>query len=235
MKKSHLRSCEVCNKKFDLVELYPITLVRHTVLNAAKKSHPDLNIEGFVCYPDLRKISTLHFEEILSQEKGVLSDLEKEVLHSLKEHEVITEDINKEIQESLTFGQRLADKIARFGGSWAFISLFGFVLITWMVINTIHLFEQPFDPYPYILLNLVLSCLAAVQAPIILMSQNRQASRDRISFENDYQTNLKAELQTRQINAKLELLMKHHWQNMHELKCFQEEILQEFEVKKRKK
>ncbi len=232
MKHEGQKTCELCGKKFSTKELYPLPFVRHTVLATAKKTTPELRLDGFICYPDLRKISSLHFEEALSQEKGVLTDLEKEVLLSLKEHDVLTENVNKEFETNLTFGQKLADKIAKFGGSWAFISFFGIVLVVWMTINTIHLFEQPFDPYPFILLNLVLSCLAAVQAPVILMSQNRQSARDRISSENDYQTNLKAELQTRQINAKLDLLMKHHWQDMHELKRLHEEVLQEYPQKK---
>lgn len=234
MRNSLKKQCQVCGNEFDIKDLYPVALIRSTVFNVAKEVYPNLCKEGFVCFPDLRKISAIHFENILKQEKGALSSLEEEVLKSLKEHEILSENINEEFEETRTFGEKLSDKIAKFGGSWLFISLFILVLFAWMGINTFQIFEEPFDPFPYIFLNLGLSCLAAIQAPIIMMSQNRQASKDRLSQENDYQINLKSELHIRHLNSRLDHFMKHLWQKMHEITRLQEEILQELEEKKLK-
>ncbi len=226
--------CQVCGKGFNQRDLYPLALTRNNVFALAEKEYPKISREGFVCFPDLRKISALHFEEILKKEKGVLTELEEEVLQSLKMQDLLSENVNEEFEERLTLGEKFADKIAKFGGSWTFITIFALVLICWMIINSFQFFQQPFDPFPYILLNLVLSCLAAIQAPIIMMSQNRQVSKDRLSQEADYQINLKSELQIRQLNARLESFMKHHWQKMHEISRVQEEILNEIEESKSK-
>src|SRR6202008_4735395 len=112
-----------------------------------------------------------------------------------EEQEVVSKDWNAGAEASLTFGQRVADRVAEFGGSWSFILSFGVVLVIWIVVTSIPLLARPFDPYPYIPLNLLLSCLAALQAPIIMMSQNRQEARDRLRAEHAYRVNLKAELE----------------------------------------
>jgi len=116
----------------------------------------------------------------------------------------VTRNVNEEVAEKLTFGERLADRVAAFGGSWTFILLFGAIMVVWVVLNTSALLRDHFDPYPYILLNLVLSMLAAMQAPIIMMSQNRQSSKDRIQSDMDYQVNLKAELEVAHLHHKLD-------------------------------
>jgi uncharacterized membrane protein len=116
----------------------------------------------------------------------------------------VTRNVNEEVAEKLTFGERIADKVAAFGGSWTFILLFGAIMIAWVLINTSALLRNHFDPYPYILLNLVLSMVAAMQAPIIMMSQNRQSSKDRMQSDMDYQVNLKAELEVAHLHHKLD-------------------------------
>ncbi|GAB4228550.1 MAG: DUF1003 domain-containing protein [Chlamydiales bacterium] len=209
-----------------------MSMIRRSVIDASKKIHPSLTYhEGFVCFDCLRDLHALRHEELLREENGALSQLEQEVIDSIREQDFISENIHEEFEEHLTFGEKCADKIARFGGSWTFISLFGTILIAWMTINSIQLYRHPFDPYPYILLNLLLSSLAAFQAPIIMMSQNRQAAKDRLSFENDYLVNLKAELQIRQLNTRLDLFMKHHWQKMHEIARGLEELMIEIDSK----
>lgn len=210
-------------------DLYPIPLVRHNVMLAFRKLHPDLGEEGFVCYPDLRSIHANYYQQVLEKEKGTLSDLEQEVIDSIKGQELLSENVNEQFEERQSFGDRLSDKMAEFGGSWKFITLFGVLLVSWMAFNTIQLIENAFDPYPYIFLNLILSCLAAIQAPVIMMSQNRQAAKDRMHVEQDYMVNLKTELQIRQMNARLDLFMKHHWQKMLEINRFQEDLVQELE------
>ncbi len=133
-----------------------------------------------------------------------------------------------------TLGQRLADRIADFGGSWPFISMFGLFLIAWMIVNSFILATRPFDPFPYILLNLVLSCLAAIQAPIIMMSQNRQEERDRLRAMHDYQVNLKAELEIRHLHQKVDHLMSHQWEMLVEIQEVQMEFLDAVRAEKRK-
>ncbi|MFH5806163.1 DUF1003 domain-containing protein [Alienimonas sp. DA493] len=125
------------------------------------------------------------------------------------------------------FCVRLADRVASFGGSWTFILSFSGVLAAWVVLNTVGLMAEPFAPYPYILLNLLLSCLAALQAPVIMMSQNRQEAKDRARAENDLRVNLKAELEIRHLHAKLDLLLTHQWQRLREIKQLQTDLLEE--------
>ncbi len=125
-------------------------------------------------------------KEVLQDEIGELSALDHQVIESLQQHEILSSDLSKQFETKLTFGQRLSDRIASFGGSWRFIILFGAVLFGWIILNAIFLLNRGFDPYPFILLNLILSCLAALQAPIIMMSQNRAEARDRLRAENDY-------------------------------------------------
>ncbi|MGH9492553.1 MAG: DUF1003 domain-containing protein [Terriglobales bacterium] len=116
----------------------------------------------------------------------------------------VSRNLNEEEEERLTFGERIADRVASFGGSWTFILLFGFILVSWMAVNAYLLAAHPFDPYPFILLNLGLSALAALQAPVIMMSQNRQATKDRLKADLDYQVNLKAELEVAQVHGKID-------------------------------
>lgn len=216
MKKTK-NTCLVCEKAFTPRELYPTSLIRDSAIGIASQYLPKLHNHGYVCHPDLRKITALYYEKILLKELGEITDLEREVLDSLQQQDVIAENINEEYEENLSYGDYLADQIAKFGGSWGFIILFFGAIILWTFINTIQLINQPFDPYPFILLNLVLSCLAAIQAPVIMMSQNRQAAKDRLRQENDYQVNLKAELLVRQINSKLDQFMRHSMEQMEKI------------------
>ncbi len=142
-----------------------------------------------------------------------LPERERLIVKHYTERLPISHDTNLEFETKLTFGQRLADKVASFGGSWTFISIFGVILLCWIVLNSIILARSnaSFDPYPYILLNLFLSMLAAIQAPIILMSQNRLAVRDRLDAAHDYEVNLKAELEILGLHEKLDELREHKW------------------------
>jgi uncharacterized membrane protein len=145
-----------------------------------------------------------------------LGKQERHVAHHLAERTHIARNVAQDFSEHMTFGQRLADKVASFGGSWAFISIFAVVLVIWILLNSFVLitYSKAFDPYPYILLNLFLSMLAAIQAPIILMSQNRQAYKDRLSAEHDYEVNLKAELEIMTLHEKLDVLRERQWSEL---------------------
>lgn len=163
------------------------------------------------------------FEELsrrfLRKEPIHLSDREKRVVESLLTRSNVSRNINRDLDDERTFGERLADKVASFGGSWTFIGIFSFVLIFWVVLNSYILAfrNTAFDPYPYILLNLFLSMLAAIQAPIIMMSQNRQAVRDRLDAAHDYEVNLKAELEIRNLHEKLDELREQKWAELVEM------------------
>jgi uncharacterized membrane protein len=165
---------------------------------------------------------------LLEVEKGELTALETEVIQSFRAQELIAENTKLEFERQLSFGERLSDNLARFGGSWTFILLFGMALATWVVVNALVLSAgQQFDPYPFILLNLVLSCLAAIQAPIILMSQNRLEAKDRLRGEHDYQVDLKAELEIRLLHAKLDQLLMHQWQRLLEIQQLQMDLMED--------
>jgi len=152
-------------------------------------------------------------EKLFRMKYEQLGEREKQVVHHLAERTHISRNVLKDYSEQVTFGQRMADKVASFGGSWVFITIFAVVMVTWVFLNSFVLIklDKSFDPYPYILLNLFLSMLAAIQAPIILMSQNRQASKDRLSAEHDYEVNLKSELEIMALHEKMDLLREKQW------------------------
>ncbi|SYZ72961.1 conserved hypothetical protein [Candidatus Zixiibacteriota bacterium] len=219
--------CISCHKQKDRNDTRPLEILSTSVAELIKKEHPDWSSHDYICLSCLNKYRAEYVEDVLRDEKGELTNLEQSVLESLREHEVLSKDINLEFDSKLTAGQRLADKIADFGGSWGFITSFMLVLIIWIIINSSALFGRHYDPYPFILLNLILSCLAAIQAPVIMMSQNRQESKDRLRAEHDYQVNLKAELEIRHINAKIDQLISHQWQRLLEIQKIQMELMED--------
>jgi uncharacterized membrane protein len=197
------------------------------VLETIRKKYPEWDDHGYICLADLNHFRGEYVEDVLEEETGQISALHEEVLESLKEHEILSRNINLEFEQELTFWERMSDKLAAVGGSWSFILGFALVIALWVVLNTIALLRHPFDPYPYILLNLVLSCLAAIQAPVIMMSQNRQDAKDRLRSEHDYQLNLKAELEIRHLNEKMDLLLTSQWRRLLEIQRIQMEVLEE--------
>jgi uncharacterized membrane protein len=223
--------CQICKKRKALSKVFPSALVRDSVVEIIRKQHPDWSSDGFICLDDLNYFRTEYVKDVLETDKGDLSALEEQVMTSLKEEELLSKNINIEFEGQLTLGQRLADRIAEFGGSWRFITIFGTVLLVWIAINSIVLILKPFDPYPFILLNLVLSSLAAIQAPIIMMSQNRQESKDRLSAQHDYLVNLKAELEIRNLHEKMDHLLTHQWQRLLEIQEIQTELMEGLALK----
>lgn len=174
--------------------------------------------------PEKRSPSSVHhITDLLLKEKEELGT----ILEIIKTRETLAENINDSYDEQLTFGERLSDKIASFGGSWRFILTFLGFLVVWMIINVI-LVARAFDPYPFILLNLCLSCVAALQAPVIMMSQNRQEQRDRLRAENDYKVNLKAELEIRSLHEKIDHLMIHKRDHLIEIQQMQLKELEKY-------
>src|SRR6184192_304935 len=219
--------CQICKKAKPPNSGMIAELIRPSLLEFIKKKLPDLDSKAFICLDDLGEFRKDYIKEVLEDEIGELSALDQEVIESLEQHEILSSDISKQFEKKLTFGERLSDHIASFGGSWRFISLFGAVLFGWIILNAIFLLNRGFDPYPFILLNLILSCLAAIQAPIIMMSQNRAEARDRLRAENDYKDNLKAELEIRHLHEKIDHLLRRQYNRLFEIQQIQIELLQE--------
>ena len=224
--------CHVCKLAKHRTEVFPAELVRPPIADIIRKSFPEWSSEAYICYNDLNRFRTRYVQNTLEQERGDLSSLEEDVVRSLHEQELLTRNVNTEFGRDLTFGERVADKVASFGGSWTFIILFAVVLLLWISANSFILVQRSFDPYPFILLNLVLSCLAAIQAPIIMMSQNRLEAKDRLRAEYDYRVNLKAELEIRQVNAKIDLLLTHQWHRLLEIQQIQTDLMEELAERK---
>jgi uncharacterized membrane protein len=226
---SESRSCQVCGKDASKADLIAASSVRPVVVDLIRKDYPGWSDDGFICVDDLNRFRYNYVRSLIETERGELSDLEKEVIDSLASHEILSMHVDQEYDSTLTFGQRLSDRIASFGGSWKFIIIFFCILILWTSVNTLILAFKPFDPYPFILLNLILSCLAAIQAPIIMMSQNRQEAKDRLRASHDYQVNLKAELEIRQLHQKLDHLLSRQWERLVEIQEVQIELLNEMQ------
>ncbi len=224
--------CQICGKPAHDTRLLSAALIRPAVADIVKRSFPAWSLDGYICSDDLNRYRYEYVSSLVEDEKGELTDLDKEVLESMARHEILSMHVDQEYESKLTLGQRLSDHIARFGGSWKFILSFGFIMAIWIILNTIVLLSKPFDPFPFILLNLILSCLAAIQAPIIMMSQNRQEEKDRARATHDYQVNLKAELEIRQLHQKLDHLLSHQWERLIEIQKVQLELLGEVRAQK---
>ena len=228
-------ACQVCGRNARQARLVPAAVVRAALAERIARAHPAWSADGFICVADLNRLRGEYVESLLEDERGELTSLERSVVDSLARHETLSENVEATLQRKLTLGERLADQIASFGGSWISIGAFGGFILVWVLINTLVLIMRPFDPYPFILLNLLLSCLAAIQAPIIMMSQNRQEARDRLLSENDYRVNLKAELEIRHLHEKLDHLLQHQWERLMEIQQIQIELMNELTTEKRRR
>src|ERR1700745_1988311 len=225
--------CHVCKKSKSPNGGMVAELIRPSLLEFIKKRIPDLDNKAFICFEDLGEFRKDYVKEVLEDEIGELTVLDQEVVESLERPEILSADISSQFERKLTFGERLSDHIAEFGGSWKFLISFGAVLFIWIAINGVILVTHAFDPYPFILLNLILSCLAAVQAPTIIMSQNRAEARDRLRAENDYKVNLKAELEIRHLHEKLDHLLRRQYNRLFEIQQIQVELLEEISRQKK--
>ncbi len=202
-------------------------MIRKPLVAFIQKDYPGFDDSSFLSVSELNVYRQKYLESMVEAEAGELDQLESQVVRSITENKLLSENIEDDIDEKLTLGQRVADLIARFGGSWTFIIIFFSFLGLWMVINVVYLAGKAFDPYPFILLNLILSCLAAIQAPIIMMSQNRQEEKDRTRGEHDYKVNLKAELEIKMLHEKLDHLMIHQNRRLLEMQEIQADYLED--------
>ena len=219
--------CNICGKTKARSRMMPAALVRNAVAEQIKIANPDWTPEGYICLSDLNQFRMKYIQNLLESEKGELTTLDHDVLESLQRHETLSSNVDAEFEKDPTLGEKMADGLASFGGSWTFLIIFASILFIWIGLNSILLLKKPFDPYPFILLNLVLSCIAAIQAPVIMMSQNRQEAKDRLRSQNDYQVNLKAELEIRQLHDKIDHLLSHQWERLVEIQQIQVDLLSE--------
>lgn len=199
---------------------------RPSLVEFIRLRHPELPADAHIAAEVLDEFRGEYVRSLLEQEIGEVSRLEEDVIRSLSEHELVTEREDR-LPDHRRIGERLADGIAAWGGSWAFLLTFAAFLFAWIAVNVWWLAERGFDPFPFILLNLLLSCLAAVQAPVILMSQKRQEARDRRRAEQDYKVNLKAELEIRHLHEKLDYLLRENTHRLLEIQQVQLDLLRD--------
>ena len=227
------QKCFICEKVFLKNSIVSGELVGKEITEEIKTTYPDWRAEHFICHYDLALMRSRYVHSLLKSEKGELTSLEHKVLESLNEQALLSTNLEDGFDPKWTLGERLTDKIASFGGSWWFLISFGIFLILWVFTNSLVYWLRPADPYPFIFLNLILSCLAAIQAHVIMMSQNRQEAKDRVRSQHDYQINLKAELEIRNLHEKMDHLLSHQWEKMAQIQEMQLEVLSELNDRKK--
>ncbi len=210
--------------------------LRDGIYKLIKSEHPDFDPECHISLEELNHYRRVYLSSLIVQEKGELNVIDKDVVNALKNNIILSENIEDDIEGNLSLGQRMADKIASFGGSWTFIIAFFSFILLWMLVNIWFLSVRPFDPFPFILLNLILSCLASIQAPIIMMSQNRQEQKDRQRAEHDYKINLKAELEIKLLSEKIDHMIVSQNNKLMEIQEIQTDYLEDLmkEIKNNK-
>lgn len=217
---------DISNKVYPISEKVSGKTIRNGVVKEIQKDYPSYNEDSSISVSELNHYRQQYIQNLVSKEVGLLTELEQTVLDNINQNHLISDEAS-EIKNPITRGQRWADRIATFGGSWEFLFIFGLFLLAWMIFNAITLSNRGFDPYPYILLNLILSCIAAIQAPVIMMSQNRQEAKDRDRAKNDYMVNLKSELEIRMLHEKMDHLIITQQENLLEMQQTQLEMMQE--------
>jgi uncharacterized membrane protein len=219
-------TCSLCSNVVDGRTLASPQKLENRILDLIRQDRPEWEAKRGICKDCLEQYRAKKFVGYLQAEYQKLSELEYAVVEKITRRDRVSTRVHLEVETAMTVGERLADRVAQFGGSWPFIGLFGGILVVWMVINAWVLAAQPFDPYPFILLNLVLSTLAALQAPVIMMSQNRQAHKDRRHAQQDYEVNLMAEIEIRDLHDKLDSLRFKQWHELWHIQKRQIELLE---------
>ncbi|MFV0153726.1 DUF1003 domain-containing protein [Empedobacter falsenii] len=221
--------CFVTQKPIHRYEAVKGKEIQQEIFKLIQQDYPAISEEDYVSIKVLNKYRRLFFAILISQEKGEIEKLDQDVIEAIRNNSILSENIKEETVKTLTIGEKIADKVATFGGSWTFIVAFFVFLLAWMLLNFWMLHNKGFDPYPFILLNLILSCLAAIQAPIIMMSQNRQEDKDRDRAEHDYKINLKAELEIKLLSEKIDHLLVHQNKKLLEIQEMQIQYLENIE------
>lgn len=218
----------ISQKEFTINEQIIGNTIRKSIFDLIVNDHPKFNRNSAISVSELNLYRQKYLSSYLINEVGELSNLENDVLKTIHDDKTIsTIEGGIDDKSDYSLGQRLADKVAAFGGSWKFIIIFGLFIGVWITSNIVFLINKGFDPYPFILLNLILSCLAALQAPVIMMSQNRQEEKDRERAQKDYMVNLKAELEIRTLHEKIDHLIIHQQQELLTIQQVQVEMLED--------
>lgn len=215
---------DLSKQEFPIHEQVNGGAVRQSILNLIQQDYPHFNKESSLSTSELNEYREKYIANTLQLEIGELSILENTVIKTMAKNATLSHKGQKE-KVKTTFGQKLADKVAAFGGSWTFILSFGSFILLWILLNVLLFVNKNFDPYPFILLNLILSCIAAMQAPVIMMSQNRQESKDRKRAQEDYMINLKSELEIRTLHEKVDHILISQRQEFIEIQKVQIEML----------
>ncbi len=222
MRKFH---SDISNNEYPISERVSGKMIIPSILILISKDNPQFTIDKFLSLSELNIYKEKYISQYLIKKTGELSALEKTVLASVNDNTPLTSQIaSADDEQNLTSGQRIADKVASFGGSWKFLILFGLFLIAWISLNIFWFANKGYDPYPFILLNLILSCLAAIQAPVIMMSQNRQEEKDRVRAKIDYMINLKSELEIRMLHEKIDHFIISQQEDFKEIQKVQKDI-----------
>ena len=216
---------DLSKKEFPISDRISGKTVRVSILKIIQKEFPQFTGDSSLSNTELNEYRQRYMEQFLTKQIGELTDLEKTVLASLKERSTLSDKIDGDDSQAMTIGQRVADKVASFGGSWTFIISFMIFLMIWIFGNAFLLLNRSFDPYPFILLNLILSSIAALQAPVIMMSQNRQEDKDRERAKMDYMVNLKSELEIRMLHEKVDHMIISQQQDILELQKTQVDMM----------
>ena len=216
---------DLSGKEFPENEKISAKNLRQSLLHFINKTHPNFSKSCFLSIEEMNDYREKYISEFLNKKLGNLTEVEKQVIQSVSKNTMISTEVEEDEKE-ITFGQKLADKVAEFGGSWGFIIFFMSFLVVWILLNVFWLSHHGFDPYPFILLNLILSCIAAIQAPVIMMSQNRQEEKDRERAKKDYKINLKSELEIRELHEKIDHLIIHYQQDLLEIQKTQIDLLE---------
>ena len=216
---------DLSGKEFPENEKISAKNIRQSLLHFINKTHPNFSKSCFLSIEEMNEYREKYISEFLNKKIGNLTEVEKQVIQSVSKNTMISTEVEEDEQE-ITFVQKLADKVAEFGGSWGFIIFFMTFLVAWILLNVFWLSHHGFDPYPFILLNLILSCIAAIQAPVIMMSQNRQEEKDRERAKKDYKINLKSELEIRELHEKIDHLIIHYQQDLLEIQKTQIDLLE---------
>lgn len=229
--------CQLTNKMVNENNATDAFSIRDELLDIIKEKNPNFDIEGWISNDELNKIKSERIKKLLKEDVGYLGEIENKVAEAVEKHDFMSKDFTVlDEDDELTFGQRMADKVSEFGGSWKFIMFFWGFLLIWISINIFVLQSNSFDPYPFILLNLILSCVAALQAPVIMMSQNRMQEKDRARAINDFKVGLKTEIEIQVIDEKINHLVNKQIFHIHENMELQNEMLETIikNTKKRK-
>ncbi len=218
--------CAIRGEELASDKLISLGALRPMLQELILGNHPNLDPDSTIGIDEVDRYRQLYVEQLIRSEAGDLTRLEQEVANSLARHGTISENVEDSFSAERSLGEIWADRLAAYGSSWGFMLGFIALLLGWIGINLVMGGAKAFDPYPFILLNLVLSCLAALQAPIIMMSQRRQEAKDRLRSQSDYQVNLKAELEIRHLHEKIDHLLNNQWQRLSEIQRLQIEMLQ---------